>query len=152
MYPTADERAVIAEAEKVMQDAMARYDPSHDAYHGAPLPFHAFFFLCRGLRLRGDNTVQRVRRTALALAKSISPTPDLLVVELGGWTRVFTRRSALTAPAPQRPSCTTFSTRNTSPRRKPRTRTRSSSPSSRPWQRRTSSISCKTAARGRSPG
>ncbi|KIM40609.1 hypothetical protein M413DRAFT_73097 [Hebeloma cylindrosporum] len=38
---------------------MARYDPSHDKYH-----------------------VQRVRRTALSLAQSLSPTPDLLTVEL----------------------------------------------------------------------
>ncbi|KAJ7270133.1 hypothetical protein B0H12DRAFT_1009246 [Mycena haematopus] len=38
---------------------MAKYDPSHDAFH-----------------------VQRVRRTALALANAISPKPDLLVVEL----------------------------------------------------------------------
>ena len=28
-------------------------------------------------------SVQRVRKTALALAKSISPTPDLLIIELG---------------------------------------------------------------------
>ncbi|KAJ7350739.1 hypothetical protein DFH08DRAFT_695095 [Mycena albidolilacea] len=38
---------------------MAKYDPSHDAFH-----------------------VQRVRRTALALANAVSPKPDLLVVEL----------------------------------------------------------------------
>ncbi|KAF8972165.1 hypothetical protein BDZ97DRAFT_1650219 [Flammula alnicola] len=38
---------------------MARYDPSHDKYH-----------------------VQRVRKTALALARSIFPAPDLLTVEL----------------------------------------------------------------------
>ncbi|KAJ7707486.1 hypothetical protein B0H17DRAFT_1032857 [Mycena rosella] len=59
MYPTAQESAVVTEAERVMKDAMARYDPSHDAYH-----------------------VQRVRRTAMALANAISPIPDLLVVEL----------------------------------------------------------------------
>ncbi|KAJ7817303.1 hypothetical protein B0H14DRAFT_3089692 [Mycena olivaceomarginata] len=60
MSPTTDqERAIIAEAEQVMNDAMAKYDPSHDAFH-----------------------VQRVRRTALALANAVSPKPDLLVVEL----------------------------------------------------------------------
>lgn len=59
MYPTPQEQAVIHEAEKIMIETMARYDPSHDQYH-----------------------VQRVRKTALALAKSISPTPDLLTVEL----------------------------------------------------------------------
>ncbi|KAJ6623997.1 hypothetical protein B0H10DRAFT_2008146 [Mycena sp. CBHHK59/15] len=59
MYPTAQECAIISEAEKIMQDAMARYDPSHDAFH-----------------------VQRVRKTALAIANSLSPKPDLLVVEL----------------------------------------------------------------------
>jgi hypothetical protein len=36
MSPTTDqERAIIAEAEQVMNDAMAKYDPSHDAFHGA---------------------------------------------------------------------------------------------------------------------
>ncbi|KJA14520.1 hypothetical protein HYPSUDRAFT_49070 [Hypholoma sublateritium FD-334 SS-4] len=59
MYPTAQEKAVIEEAEKVMLETMAKYDPSHDRYH-----------------------VQRVRRTALTLARNISPTPDLLTVEL----------------------------------------------------------------------
>ncbi|KAJ7455284.1 hypothetical protein B0H11DRAFT_1874817 [Mycena galericulata] len=59
MYSTAQETAVVAEAEKIMKDTMARYDPSHDAFH-----------------------VQRVRRTSLALANAISPKPDLLVVEL----------------------------------------------------------------------
>jgi uncharacterized protein len=34
MYPTAQESAVIEAAEKMMVDTMARYDPSHDAYHG----------------------------------------------------------------------------------------------------------------------
>ncbi|KAJ7227354.1 hypothetical protein GGX14DRAFT_693275 [Mycena pura] len=59
MYPNGQERAVIQEAEKVMIDAMAKYDPSHDAFH-----------------------VQRVRRTALSIANALSPKPDLLVVEL----------------------------------------------------------------------
>jgi len=34
MYPTPDEENVIAAAEKLMVETMARYDPSHDAYHG----------------------------------------------------------------------------------------------------------------------
>lgn len=37
MYPTAQEAAIIAEAENMMKEAMARYDPSHDAFHGAVL-------------------------------------------------------------------------------------------------------------------
>ncbi|KAK7057717.1 metal dependent phosphohydrolase [Favolaschia claudopus] len=59
MYPTSQERALIVEAQKVMEEAMAKYDPSHDAFH-----------------------VQRVRKTALSLANSVTPKPDLLVVEL----------------------------------------------------------------------
>ncbi|KAF7327978.1 HD domain-containing protein [Mycena kentingensis (nom. inval.)] len=60
MYPTESERAVIAAAEQVMNETMAKYDPSHDAYH-----------------------VQRVRKTALALAAAMPERkPDLLVVEL----------------------------------------------------------------------
>ncbi|KAJ6532011.1 hypothetical protein B0H19DRAFT_1189573 [Mycena capillaripes] len=59
MYPNAQEAAILLEGEKVMQEAMAKYDPSHDAFH-----------------------VQRVRRTSLALANAISPKPDLFVVEL----------------------------------------------------------------------
>ncbi len=34
MYPTEDEKIIIEAAEKLMVDTMARYDPSHDAYHG----------------------------------------------------------------------------------------------------------------------
>ncbi|KAL0067881.1 hypothetical protein AAF712_005049 [Marasmius tenuissimus] len=59
MYPTVDERVYIDAAEKVMIETMARYDPSHDAYH-----------------------VQRVRKTALALADALPVKPDLLVIEL----------------------------------------------------------------------
>ncbi|KAF8910558.1 hypothetical protein CPB84DRAFT_1227284 [Gymnopilus junonius] len=59
MYPTIQEKAIVDAAEKIMIETMARYDPSHDQYH-----------------------VQRVRKSALTLANSIDPTPDLLVVEL----------------------------------------------------------------------
>ncbi|KAI0710139.1 hypothetical protein C8Q76DRAFT_741265 [Earliella scabrosa] len=64
-YPIQEEAIVVAAAEKLMVDTMARYDPSHDAYH-----------------------VQRVRRTALQLARTVSTTlpddkkPDLLTIEL----------------------------------------------------------------------
>jgi len=34
MYPTPDEKVYIDAAEKLMIETMARYDPSHDAYHG----------------------------------------------------------------------------------------------------------------------
>ena len=33
-YPTADEAKVIAAAEKLVEETMARYDPSHDNFHG----------------------------------------------------------------------------------------------------------------------
>ncbi|KAF5372782.1 hypothetical protein D9615_010116 [Tricholomella constricta] len=59
MYSMEQEKAVITAAEKFMLETMARYDPSHDAYH-----------------------VQRVRKTALQIAKNVSPPPDMLVVEL----------------------------------------------------------------------
>ncbi|KAH7312785.1 hypothetical protein B0J17DRAFT_584992 [Rhizoctonia solani] len=58
-YPSPAEKAVIAAAEELMEKTMKKYDPSHDAYH-----------------------VNRVRRTAVALAKAQTPQPDLLVVEL----------------------------------------------------------------------
>ncbi|RPD61196.1 hypothetical protein L226DRAFT_508012 [Lentinus tigrinus ALCF2SS1-7] len=64
-YPTKEEAAVVAAAEKLMVETMARYDPSHDAYH-----------------------VQRVRKTALQFARTVSATlpddkkPDFLTVEL----------------------------------------------------------------------
>ncbi|KAF9509800.1 hypothetical protein BS47DRAFT_1348750, partial [Hydnum rufescens UP504] len=48
-----------------MEEMMKRYDPSHDAYHGLVL-----------------SAVHRVRKTALAIACTIDPVPDLLVVEL----------------------------------------------------------------------
>ncbi|KIL67704.1 hypothetical protein M378DRAFT_73426 [Amanita muscaria Koide BX008] len=59
MYPTPEEKAVIDDAEKLMVETMARYDPSHDAFH-----------------------VQRVRKTALMIARSLEISPDLLTVEL----------------------------------------------------------------------
>ncbi|KZT02597.1 uncharacterized protein LAESUDRAFT_762719 [Laetiporus sulphureus 93-53] len=61
MYPSDEESAAVKAAEDLMLSTMARYDPSHDAFH-----------------------VQRVRKTALQLARSISSTRqlDLLVVEL----------------------------------------------------------------------
>ncbi|GBE88324.1 Uncharacterized protein SCP_1301390 [Sparassis crispa] len=64
MYPTPEDEAVIRAADELMIKTMARYDPSHDAYH-----------------------VQRVRKTALHLARALSLSevgrkPDLLTVEL----------------------------------------------------------------------
>ncbi|WVF70987.1 hypothetical protein IAT40_005783 [Kwoniella sp. CBS 6097] len=50
---------LIRQAEEFVKEHMAGYDPSHDWAH-----------------------VDRVRRLALRIAKSISPIPDLLVVEL----------------------------------------------------------------------
>lgn len=58
-YPSAAEERLIACVEALMDDTMSRYDPSHDAYH-----------------------VRRVRSTALSLARTFHPTPDLLVVDL----------------------------------------------------------------------
>ncbi|QRV90257.1 HD domain-containing protein [Ceratobasidium sp. AG-Ba] len=58
-YPSEAEVVVIAAAENLMEETMKKYDPSHDALH-----------------------VNRVRKTALALARSQNPQPDLLVVEL----------------------------------------------------------------------
>jgi hypothetical protein len=34
MYPTPQELAIIHEAENLMIETMAKYDPSHDQYHG----------------------------------------------------------------------------------------------------------------------
>ena len=34
-YPTPQEAIVIAAAEKLTAETMARYDPSHDNFHGA---------------------------------------------------------------------------------------------------------------------
>ncbi|EKM58252.1 uncharacterized protein PHACADRAFT_171515 [Phanerochaete carnosa HHB-10118-sp] len=64
VYPTADEVKIIAAAEQLVEKTMARYDPSHDNFH-----------------------VQRVRKTAMHLAKQVSKDdcsrkPDLLTVEL----------------------------------------------------------------------
>lgn len=64
MYPSLQEAAAVTAAEKLMISTMARYDPSHDAFH-----------------------VQRVRRTALHLARAVTASegtskPDLLTVEL----------------------------------------------------------------------
>jgi uncharacterized protein len=34
MYPSIQEQAALNAAENLMNEAMARYDPSHDAFHG----------------------------------------------------------------------------------------------------------------------
>lgn len=39
MYPTPEEAIVVKAAEQLMNDTMARYDSSHDAYHGEFIPF-----------------------------------------------------------------------------------------------------------------
>ncbi|THH01398.1 hypothetical protein EW145_g6918 [Phellinidium pouzarii] len=59
MYPSNAEIQVLNSAEKLMEKTMHSYDSSHDKHH-----------------------VQRVRRTALALANSLPEKPDMLVVEL----------------------------------------------------------------------
>lgn len=33
-YPSPEETKIVAAAEKLMVETMARYDPSHDAFHG----------------------------------------------------------------------------------------------------------------------
>ncbi|KIO34676.1 hypothetical protein M407DRAFT_240506 [Tulasnella calospora MUT 4182] len=53
------ERDIVQKIEEVMEEAMQKYDPSHDALH-----------------------VKRVRQTALAIAKTLYPPPDMLVVEV----------------------------------------------------------------------
>ena len=84
MYPTAQEKEIIQAAEKMMIDTMARYDPSHDAYHGK----YENIARSRGISYLFKRwicclSVRRVRQTALAIAQNVAPQPDLLVVELG---------------------------------------------------------------------
>ena len=85
-YPTIEEAAVVAAAEKLMIETMARYDPSHDAYHGSCHPaLDCQKFTPPCVR---PPAVQRVRKTALQLAHAVSSTlpddqkPDLLTIEL----------------------------------------------------------------------
>ncbi|WWC68338.1 uncharacterized protein I206_102263 [Kwoniella pini CBS 10737] len=54
-----DRQDLLDKAEKFVKDHMAGYDPSHDWHH-----------------------VQRVRKLAIRIAKTLDPLPDLLVVEL----------------------------------------------------------------------
>ena len=37
-YPNIQERKVLDAAESLMEETMAKYDPSHDAFHGACKP------------------------------------------------------------------------------------------------------------------
>ncbi|KAG8890790.1 hypothetical protein FRB98_004835 [Tulasnella sp. 332] len=59
VYPSESEKKLITSVEELMEETMKKYDPSHDALH-----------------------VRRVRRTALTIAKTLSPLPDPLIVEL----------------------------------------------------------------------
>lgn len=81
MYPTTQEQEVIQAAENIMIETMARYDPSHDKYHGE----HQYYRNSPWSRYECLSAVQRVRKTALALARSLpsESEPDLLVIELG---------------------------------------------------------------------
>ena len=47
IYPSASEQVALAAAEKLMAATMARYDPSHDAFHGTVTcdPLHPPFLL-----------------------------------------------------------------------------------------------------------
>lgn len=70
-------------AEKLMISTMARYDPSHDAFH-----------------------VQRVRRTALHLARAVTASegtskPDLLTVELAALLHDVLDKKYVTQPRQQ---------------------------------------------------
>lgn len=82
-YPSKAEAIVTAAAEDLMVKTMARYDPSHDAFHGQrPRLIYS------ALRNLTWCAVQRVRKTALQLARAVSETlpeekrPDLLTIEL----------------------------------------------------------------------
>jgi hypothetical protein len=53
MYPSQQEQVVIGAAEKLMAETMARYDPSHDVYHGIPGICHIYFdgsLICSSLK------------------------------------------------------------------------------------------------------
>lgn len=82
MHPSVTEQLALSAAEKLMITTMARYDPSHDVFHGTACcgaPLVAFDLTSYGLY----PSVQRVRKTALSLARSLPhKNPDLLVVEL----------------------------------------------------------------------
>lgn len=83
MYPSSTEQLVLAAAEKLMVATMARYDPSHDMFHGMAASglFASFQALADVYGLY--SSVRRVRKTALSLARSLShKNPDLLVVDL----------------------------------------------------------------------
>jgi uncharacterized protein len=78
MYPSQQEQVVIGAAEKLMTETMARYDPSHDVYHGIPGICDIYFdgsLICSSLKKK----VNRVRKTALSLARALSSPVDLFV-------------------------------------------------------------------------
>ena len=79
-YPTPDDAAVVHVAERLMEETMARYDPSHDAYHGMPSVQKS-----HRATLSISRSVRRVRKTALSLARAVqspSTSPDFLTIEL----------------------------------------------------------------------
>lgn len=93
-YPSPVEQALLDRVEAQMEETMKKYDPSHDAHHG---PQYTLYLTCafRPVAIHGTHslsfvsfffsfffTVRRVRKTALAIARTIDPLPDLLVVEI----------------------------------------------------------------------
>jgi uncharacterized protein len=66
-----------------MMTTMARYDPSHDAFHGAfSNAKHCFRLPLPKPRLNLLSIVERVRKTAMSLAQAVSGPVDLLTIEL----------------------------------------------------------------------
>ena len=45
VYPTEDEKVAISAAEELMRKTMARYDCSHDAYHGMSPSFRCLSYV-----------------------------------------------------------------------------------------------------------
>lgn len=70
------EREVVEQIELAMEDAMKKYDPSHDALHGKTI------LDGRTFSLTALTIVKRVRKTAMAIAETMTPQPDLVVVEV----------------------------------------------------------------------
>lgn len=109
VYPTAEQAAVVRAAEKLMEETMARYDPSHDAYHGTN---------------RFSSTASTLTLPLIFLQFSASGRPHCLLLT------PYRIRTPTSSSSNYRPCYTTFSTRNMSPPGTRPTHTRSSYPSS----------------------
>uniref|UniRef100_D8Q926 Uncharacterized protein n=1 Tax=Schizophyllum commune (strain H4-8 / FGSC 9210) TaxID=578458 RepID=D8Q926_SCHCM len=81
---TPNEQAVVAAAEKIMRDTMARYDPSHDAYHASV--HHQCSLTLIFIHPQVDLVTDGRARTVTRIVDNVSWSTEKKLRAAGQWT------------------------------------------------------------------